>query len=249
VTIDPTQQSLDKKEVPSLKSGRTTRVSKANRLRQLPSSPPARAVVLGSLKAALETEHSKRKKKTNHQVAVSLGKLRWRGSPADGFATGEYATSHWVASPWCKEKAGILPLDAASLAPSSSFCGKGRTPHAAAGGRCRLAAYAGDGESCLEKLLQCETAAFTECASRGRGGEKGARKRTREREAPCQGCNALQDVQLLVSLEQCMILQRNGPFPIQWHQNLNYIYIIITIAIYLSVFIYVYIKVCYCTGT
>lgn len=48
---------------------------------------------------------------------------------------------------------------------------------------------------------------------------------------PCQGWNALQDVELLVSLKQRIILQRNGPFPIQRHQNLNYIYIIITIAI------------------
>lgn len=36
---------------------------------------------------------------------------------------------------------------------------------------CRLAAYAGDGESYLEKLLWSETAAFTECRE-----EKGRRR-------------------------------------------------------------------------
>lgn len=64
MTIDQTQQSLDKKKSPPLKSGRTTRVSKASRLRQLPSSPPARAAALGSLGAARETEHPKREKNT-----------------------------------------------------------------------------------------------------------------------------------------------------------------------------------------
>lgn len=66
---------------------------------------------------------------------------------------------------------GMLPPPA----PPSSFRGKGTPPHAAAGGRRRLAAYAGDGESYLEKLLRCETAAFTECVS-GSGEEKGRRR-------------------------------------------------------------------------
>lgn len=58
--------------------------------------------------------------------------------------------------------------------------------------------------------------------------------------APCQGCNALQDIELLVSLEQCIILQRNGPFPIQRHQNLNYIYNYnySNISIYLYLYMY-----------
>lgn len=34
-----------------------------------------------------------------------------------------------------------------------------------------LAAYAGDGESYLDKLLRCKTAAFTECVSGSREGE------------------------------------------------------------------------------
>lgn len=166
----------------------------------------------------------------------------------DGFASGRITplATRQVASPRGKEKARMLPWDAAPPAPPSSSHGKGTRPRTGTGGRCCLAAYAGDGESYLEKSLRGETAAFAETAAcfwerGGEGREEGREleKRRREREAPCQGCNTLQDVELLVSLAQCIILQRNGPFPIERHQNLNYIYIIITIAIYLSIYIYI----------
>lgn len=69
----------------------------------------------------------------------------------------------------------MLPWDAAPPASPSSFCGKGGPPHTAAGGRCRLAASAGDGESYSEKSLRCETAAFA-------GRVSGSREERRELE-------------------------------------------------------------------
>lgn len=99
---------------------------------------------------------------------------------------------------------GMLPWDAAPPTPSSSFHGKGRPPSSMLGGRRGLVASAGEIWRNFEKFLWCETASFTESVSGSRQGRrKLENKNPWEREAPCQGCNALQDVELLISLEQC----------------------------------------------
>lgn len=99
------------------------------------------------------------------------------------------------------------------------------------------------GWNCCGVKEQLSRSAFLGVGRRRVGGEKEAGKRTWERDAPCQDCNSLQDVEMLVSLKQCIIPQRNGPFPIRRHQNLNYIYIYnynySNISIYLS-YLYMY---------
>lgn len=166
---------LTKKKVPPWSQAELLAWAKQAAFASFP--PPRRRGLRRSARSEQRGKPSIRRGKKIPQAAVSLGKLRWRGSPVDGFASGRITplATRQVASPRGKEKARMLPWDAAPPAPPSSFHGKGTRPRTGTGGRCCLAAYAGDGESYLEKSLRGKTAAFAECVSGSRE-EKGGRR-------------------------------------------------------------------------
>lgn len=222
--LTQTSSPLTKKNLSPLKSGRTARVSKA-----FASFPPACQRGLGQQLAPSSTENRASKEEKNHTKL--LGQLRWRGSTADGFLRVGAIT---LLSTRCRRCCpGMLPWDAAPPTPSSSFHGKGRLPHPAWGGRCGLAASTGEIWRNFYKFLWCETVSFAESVS---GSWEGRRKLGKKNGKEKLLAKVVMFYRTFVGFTRAvLILQRNGPFPRQWYQNLNYIYIIITIAIYLSI--------------